>query len=131
MAARDDAAGEREKRRYQDFSSLARAEDFKAPPLSAEILEEVTQEIRRQIGEHLDTAYLVGCHGQTLDGITYLAIKTTTPAKSPTVALAMKRLFLYLDNRSELFYLIHLEDKPILETLASDIDGIVIVKPNS
>lgn len=131
MAARDDAAGEREKRRYQDFSSLTRAEDFKAPPLSAEILEEVTQEIRRQIGEHLDTAYLVGCHGQTLDGITYLAIKTTTPAKSPTVALAMKRLFLYLDNRSELFCLIHLEDKPILETLASDIDGIVIVKPNS
>jgi hypothetical protein len=129
MAERDDAAGEREKRRYESFSALTRAEDFTAPPLSAETLEEVAEEIRRQIGEHLDTAYLVGCRCESLEGITYLAIKTITPAKSSKVALAMKRLFLYLDNRSELFCLIHLEDKPILESLSSDIDGIVIVKP--
>ena len=72
----------------------------------------------------------MGCRGEALEGITYITIKTVTPAGSHQVALAMKRLFLYLDNRSELFCLIHLEDKPILEALASDIDGIVIVKPH-
>jgi len=130
IAKRDDTAEQREKSRSQAFSSITRAEDFAAPPLSAEILEEVTEEIRRQIGEYLDTAYLVGCRGEALEGITYITIKTVTPAGSHQVALAMKRLFLYLDNRSELFCLIHLEDKPILEALASDIDGIVIVKPH-
>ncbi len=130
MAKRDDSAREREINRSQVFHNLTRAEDFKAPPLPQEVIEAVASEIRKQIGEHLAMAYLVGCHEEALKGITYLAVKTKSPPSSPKVSLAMKRLFLYLDNRSELFCLIHLEDKPMLESLVSEIDGIIIVTPN-
>ena len=129
VSLRVDEVYQREHHRQRSFESLSRADDFCTPPLSPDVLHEVIEEIRHQIGDHLHTAYIVGCREESLSDITYLVIKTQTPPSSPSVITAMKRLFLYLDNRVELFCLIYLEDKPIIDILSPAIEGIVIVKP--
>ncbi len=129
ITTRDDSARAREQDRYRLFQSLNRAECFTAPLLPPDTLCEITDEIRARLGQYLDTAYLIGCREEALHHITYLVIKLKGSSPLPEVEVAMKRLWLYFDNRPEPFCLLSLEDKPVLEELAPSIVGIVIIKP--
>lgn len=114
--------------RQKIFHDLNRPNDFTAPPLSSQILNLVTEEIQKQMKNLFEYAYILGINEPSLKDITYVIIKVKAEASPTEIAYAMKRLFLFFDNRNEWFYLLPLEEKPIVDTLAGEIEGIHIIR---
>ncbi len=118
-----------EQARQRAFRQLNGPEAFTAPPLSEELCGSISCEIRRILGRTFLSVYLVGCRAPELEGITYLLVQPDPDASRDEIETAMRKLFLYLDNREELFFLIRTEDKPTFLSFADRIEGLITVSP--
>ena len=117
-----------EKARQESFLRMNHASDFKEPPLPPSVCQEVVREVREILGRCCFSVHLVGALDPILKNITYLIVQTDPGADSSDVTIALKWLFLYLDNREELFFVVRAEDHPSILSILDDIDGAVVIR---